>query len=172
MLVAGTSLAQDPELDPGQADAAETPDEGGGEPEPSAIDTFYDGLTAENAVAKVEGFYAPQVLFEDPFGRVEGKDQVAAYYKKVLAGVLTLQVDVKEEFVSADETVAVWTMTFTHKSLATGERISVDGVTHVRMADGKVIGQKNYFDLGALLYENVPILGSFVRWIKGKALGG
>lgn len=179
LALAGTLVAQDQE--PAPADVAPeggegeqaSPDDGEGEPEaaepqPSAIDSFYDGLTAETAAAKVDGLYGPQVVYEDPFGRVEGRVQLAEHYKKLLAGVQNLAVDVKEEFVSADETVAIWTMTFSHKSLNGGEPVVVDGVTHVRIVDGKVVGQKNYFDLGEMVYEKTTIVGSIVRWVKGK----
>ncbi len=170
----GNLAAQDQESEPPAAEpAAESTDEAANEseaaePQPSAIDSFYDGMTAENAAAKVDSFYGPQVVYEDPLGRVEGRVQLADHYKKLLAGVQNLVVDVKEEFVSADETVAVWTMTFTHKSLNDGEPIVVDGVTHVRVVGGKIVGQKNYFDLGEMVYEHTTIVGSIVRWVKKK----
>ncbi len=162
---AAGSASERPEeaaVEPADAEAAE--------PQPSAIDSFYDAMTAENAAAKVDSFYGPQVVYEDPFGRVEGRVQLAGHYKKLLAGVQTLAVDVKEEFVSADETVAVWTMTFTHSSLNGGQTIVVDGVTHVRIVDGKVVGQKNYFDLGEMVYEHTTIVGWVVRWVKKRIL--
>lgn len=181
VVVAGTLVAQDkeaasPEAAPEGPEGEQGPEEAEGEPEvaepqPSAIDSFYDGLTAETAGAKVDGLYGPQVVYEDPFGRIEGRVQLADHYKKLLHGVQNLAVDVKEEFVSADETVAIWTMTFSHKSLNGGEPVVVDGVTHVRIVDGKIVGQKNYFDLGEMVYERTTIVGSIVRWVKGKILG-
>lgn len=171
----GTLAAQDEES-PGadEGDEAGEPgdvaDADAAEPEPSAIDSFYDGLTVDNVQAKVDGFYADQVVYEDPLGRVTGKGELVSHLKKLLTGVKKLSVDVKEEFVSADETVAVWTMTLAHDALAGGAEITVDGVTHVRVVNGRIVGQKNYFDLGEMVYEHTPIVGSIVRWVKQKVL--
>ena len=167
---AAGSASERPEEAAAEPADADADDAEAAEPQPSAIDSFYDAMTAENAVAKVDSFYGPQVVYEDPFGRVEGRVQLASHYKKLLAGVQTLAVDVKEEFVSADETVAVWTMTFTHGSLNDGEKVVVDGVTHVRIVNGKVVGQKNYFDLGGMVYENTTVVGWVVRWVKKRIL--
>jgi ketosteroid isomerase-like protein len=135
---------------------------------PSVIDAFFNDLQLANVQQKVEGFYAPIAAYEDPMGRYEGRDQILAHLKDLLGGVQSLGVDVKEEFVSGDETVALWTMTLSHKDLRSGEPLTVDGVTHIRMAGGLVTYQRDYYDLGALVYENVPVVGALVRWVKGK----
>ncbi|HCW90926.1 MAG TPA: transcriptional regulator, partial [Marinobacter sp.] len=36
---------------------------------------------------------------------------------------------------------------------------------------GQRIGyHRDYFDAGQLLYENVPVLGRMIRWIRGQAV--
>jgi hypothetical protein len=135
---------------------------------PSVIDGFFTDLQLANVQQKVEGFYAPTAVYEDPVGRFEGRDQILAHLKQQLGGVQSLAIDVKEEFVSGDETVALWTMTVTHKDLNSGEPLTIDGATHVRSQAGLVTYQRDYYDLGALVYENVSVVGRLVRWVKGK----
>ncbi len=139
------------------------------DPQASVLDDFYSGLTPQNVGERIAAFYAPEVVYEDPFGRVDGREHLVEHYKKLFEGIQSLALEVKEEFVSGDETVAVWTLTMTHRSLGSGQPIEIDGVSHLRIDGGKLVGQRNYFDLGSLLYENAPFLGPIVRWVKRKA---
>ena len=60
-----------------------------------------------------------------------------------------------------------WEMTFSHKRLDGGNPITVEGVTYLEFDEkGMVIYHRNYFDLGAMLYERVTLLGRFVKLIK------
>ncbi|MEL7287824.1 MAG: nuclear transport factor 2 family protein, partial [Pseudomonadota bacterium] len=59
-----------------------------------------------------------------------------------------------------------WTMDLQHPKLQKGAPISVNGVSHLKFRDGQVIYHRDYFDLGEMLYENLPLLGSVVRTIK------
>jgi limonene-1,2-epoxide hydrolase len=137
----------------------------------SPIDEFLNGTTSDNLKAKVDKFYAKDAEVVDPFGTFEGKDEVLAHLEKLYDGLESVSYEIKAEFVSGDETVALWTMTLLHKRLKSGETITVDGVSHVRFVDGKAVQQRDYYDLGALLYENTPVVGGMVRWVKGKAEG-
>lgn len=44
--------------------------------------------------------------------------------------------------------------------------IVVVGCSHLRF-HSLVAHQRDYFDAGALIYENIPLLGAIVRRIKG-----
>ncbi|MCX6111637.1 MAG: nuclear transport factor 2 family protein [Proteobacteria bacterium] len=152
-------------------DHAADEDIGPTQPEPpaSAIESFFNDLNAGTVSQKVEAMMTPTVIYEDPFGRYEGRDKALEHLKQLLGSMLTLNVDVKEEFVSGEETVALWTMTLTNRHLASGEQIVFDGVTRVRVQNNKIVAQSSQFDLGAAYYEHLPVIGWVVRWAKGKA---
>ena len=60
-------------------------------------------------------------------------------------------------------------MTFRHKSLAGGKTILVSGTTFLRLNDdNKVYFHRDYFDLGEMLYEHLPLLGRLLTTIKGR----
>ena len=58
-----------------------------------------------------------------------------------------------------------------HRKVGGGEPIILDGVSVFKYEEGKAVYQRDYFDLGAMIYEKVPVLGSVVRWIKKRAHG-
>jgi len=62
-----------------------------------------------------------------------------------------------------------WKMDYAHPKLGGNKNISVDGVTHLKF-DGKVTYHRDYADMGQMLYENIPLLGSAIRLIKKKAV--
>ena len=72
----------------------------------------------------------------------------------------------QNEIIKNDETVFVWEMHVKHKKIKGGENIVVEGVSIVKYQGDKVIYHRDYFDIGEMVYENIPILGSMIRWIK------
>jgi limonene-1,2-epoxide hydrolase len=136
---------------------------------PSLLTEFYHGITADNLRQKVEGLYTMSAVREDPIGSFEGRDRILAHYQNLFEGMSSLEVDVKDEFLSGDETIAVWQMRVKHAGLGS-EPVVIDGVSHLRVQSGRIVFQRDYFDLGAAVYEHVTLVGSIVRWVKGKLL--
>ena len=57
-----------------------------------------------------------------------------------------------------------------HPSLRAGDTIRVEGASYLRTHNGKIYYHRDYFDMGAMLYEHLPLLGRIVQRIK-KRLG-
>jgi limonene-1,2-epoxide hydrolase len=154
----------------GASETPSLPEDAAEAPSPSSmIVDFYDGFGKETIKQKVEIFYGPKVVYEDPFAHVEGRDRLLTHYQALFAGVKSVNVEVREEFVSGEETVALWTMTLSHKKLKDGTPIVVDGVTHIKVEGGKVVYQRDYYD-AATLYESLSFVGRSVRWVRESVL--
>ena len=117
--------------------------------------------------------YARGVVFIDPFHRVEGREALRAYYAKMYANVQAIRFDFEGETRSGDDCVLYWTMVCRHPRLNGGREISVPGCTRLVFLrdasspdDGKVRLHRDYFDAGAMLYEQVPLLGRAVRFLR------
>lgn len=169
--VLAETAAEEPAPDEAAAELDELEDEAGGATAggvpPSPLDDFLADLSSANVAKKAEQSYNTAATYEDPFGRWEGRDALVAHLNELLGRMQTIGLDVTSEFISGDETVALWTMTFSHSSLHSGEPLEIHGVSHVKMLDGKIIAQRDYYDLG-VVYENLPIIGRIVRWVKGR----
>lgn len=50
-----------------------------------------------------------------------------------------------------------------------GKTVEVEGISHLRILDGRVRYHRDYFDAGQLLYENLPVVGGVIRWVKEQA---
>jgi hypothetical protein len=60
-------------------------------------------------------------------------------------------------------------MSYQHVKLNKGKVVTIVGTSHIKGENDKVIYHRDYLDLGAMLYEQLPVLGKFILWIKKQA---
>jgi len=123
-----------------------------------------DNLTIED-LAKI---YAPDVVFVDPLGRIESLETLSRYFAGVYKNVNSCRFDYHDELKSHNKASIKWDMYFRHSKLAAGKEIVVRGVTLLEFTD-KVCYHEDVYDLGALMYEHIPLLGAPVRFLKRRA---
>ena len=129
---------------------------------------FYEKLN-KDSMHLVEEFYDPQIDFIDPIHSLKGSDKMREYY----ANLYKNAEDVKFEFtdfVQANEkVVAVWKMTLKTEKLNGGEPYTVEGNSVIHFGpSGKAVYHRDYFDLGAFVYEKIPVVGYVVKKIKNR----
>lgn len=91
------------------------------------------------------------------------------YYKNMYQNVKYLRFDFSEFHVSGDTVIGVWKMTLKTDKLKGGEEIVVDGNSVIKFdQDGKAVYHRDYFDMGAFVYENIPVVGYVIRNIKSR----
>ncbi len=117
-----------------------------------------------------DDFYDPDVVFRDPIVALQGRDALKAYYADMYEDVTSVRFDFTGGIQKGDEAVVFWTMEFRTKGLKGGDPVLLDGSSHIRFGGeaGKAVYHRDYFDMGALVYENVPVLGSLVRYVKNR----
>jgi hypothetical protein len=81
------------------------------------------------------------------------------------------RIDFSNSFQNGDTVVLVWTMYCAHSALNAGKEFSVDGMSYIRFdpKSGKAVYHRDYFDLGEMIYENVPVLKTLIGFIKSRA---
>jgi ketosteroid isomerase-like protein len=129
----------------------------------------YQNLSKEDLSPLAE-IYDEHVIFEDPAHRLEGAAALTRYFQNLYANVEHCAFVISDRQQLGDQGFLTWTMSLIHPKLNRGQTISVQGASHIKFAKDRIIYQRDYFDLGEMLYEGVPILGSVVRGIK-KRLG-
>jgi hypothetical protein len=141
--------------------------------ETGTMETFlrmYQNLSADN-LQTLKSVYRDDVRFIDPAHEINGIDNLTAYFSALYKNIDSLRFSFREPMVVENRGYVSWEMSFSHKSLAGGNPITVDGVTYLEFDEqGRVYHHRDYFDLGAMLYEHVPLLGRLVTSIK-KRLG-
>jgi hypothetical protein len=157
-----------PAADAAPAEGAEEELSTAPDPAPqSMIAALLGDIAPDNVDSKVANFYDPAAVLEDPFGRFEQRTAIASHLKALLKGTTSVAFEVRSEFQSGDETVALWTLSVSHPKLG-DEPVVIEGVTHARFVNGKIAEQRDVYDVGGLVYERVTFVGALVRWVKGK----
>jgi hypothetical protein len=113
--------------------------------------------------------YAEQVIFIDPAHRIEGLTALTDYFSALYQRLADCRFEITSQQQQGREAWISWVMTLSHPRLAAGQPVRVEGATHLEFdAADKVCLHRDYFDLGAMLYEQLPLLGPVVRTIKGR----
>lgn len=133
------------------------------------ISDIYNQFTGKN-LEVLDLFYSSGVTFCDPIKEVRGLENLKKYYSHVYKNVESIRFDF-HRFISDKNFVSgEWIMTLKAKSLNSGEPFEVKGCSVFEFDHhDKVIFHRDYLDLGEMVYEKVPLLGSVLRAFK-KAL--
>lgn len=128
----------------------------------------YSELGTDN-LRLLEQVYHPNIEFTDPMHRVEGRETLLNYFEQIYSQVISCQFIIDDVFLRDDQAAIYWTMTFRHQRLNRQKPITVQGHSRIRGNGESVIFHRDYLDLGAMLYEHLPLVGALVRNIKGRA---
>jgi limonene-1,2-epoxide hydrolase len=127
----------------------------------------YLQLNSEN-LALLATIYEPHVVFEDPMHRIEGLEPLTDYFRRMYQNVTHIHFEFGRELKQDAGHMLTWDMHVAHAKLNGGGMVCVPGCSHLVFAN-KCIYHRDYFDLGALLYENIVGLGALIRLIKRRA---
>ncbi|PSF12229.1 transcriptional regulator [Marinobacter fuscus] len=120
-------------------------------------------------LAKLQQVYSEDIVFQDPFGEVRGLDDLTEYMAAAYKNVNTCKFRFTMPVIQDCWCSLPWVMELSHKRIRGGKIVLVNGISHLEIRDGKVRYHRDYFDAGQLLYENLPIVGGVIRWVKEKA---
>src|SRR5690606_11426366 len=108
---------------------------------------------------RLDELYGEDVRFADPLHEVHGLAALRAYFEQLYANLDELRFDFHGcDQVREGEGYLRWTLHYRHPRLNRGAPVAVSGCSHLHWADGKVQAHRDYFDAGALLYEQLPLL--------------
>jgi hypothetical protein len=128
---------------------------------------FYTSLDSD-ALAALPTIYAREVSFIDPVAVHYGIAAVDSYFRKLLAGCSRCDFVIRDQQFGDERAYVNWTMTFASPRLNAGRPIDVDGSSVLALRDDRIELQRDYYDMGAMVYEQLPVLGPIVRYIRGR----
>lgn len=121
--------------------------------------------------AEVEHLYSEDVVFCDPVHRLQGRQALQRYFADIARNVRFCHFEFVDELRCDNAAHITWNMHFSHPRLAGGRRQTIRGMSLVRFAENGIYYHEDCYDLGAMLYEHMPVLGMATRFLK-KRLGG
>jgi len=126
----------------------------------------YQWLNADN-LELLDEIYSEHVRFVDPAHEISGLGRLREYFAGLYANVTSIEFDFLREMRVGDEGYVQWRMTFSHRRLRGGRPVVVEGASYLQFdVTGKVSFHRDYFDLGAMLYEHLPVLGRVIGHLK------
>ncbi len=130
------------------------------------IETFYNHTTSKNLKERVAEFYAKEVTFQDPLTELKGIEPLTRYYTKLFRHLISLNFEITKVQFDDKDAFATWHMTLRHKRLNGGKPIHVPGVSHFVFEQGLATYHRDYFDVSLMIYEQLPVVGRVVHFLK------
>ena len=128
--------------------------------------TMYERLDSDNLHLLTE-VYRSDIQFIDPAHEIMGLDNMTRYFASLYQDLDSIHFVFHNVMQSGNSSYLQWDMTFRHRRLLRGEPITVAGATFLKFdEDRKVYYHRDYFDLGAMLYEHLPLFGRLITYIK------
>lgn len=129
---------------------------------------FYTDLESMK-VEELSSIYSSDVVFIDPIEEHHGIAAVEEYFARLLKNAKFCKFTIHSaEGTTKGRYVVEWTMSFTSARINKGEPVHVNGLTLLNVEDNMIVRHRDYYDLGEMIYEHVPLLGGIIKRIKRK----
>ncbi|MES2606957.1 MAG: nuclear transport factor 2 family protein [Pseudomonadota bacterium] len=127
---------------------------------------FYAAFSVEN-LGRLDDIYTQDLEFRDPIHHLRGVLAVRHYLHNMATNLKEYRIRYTDEQVGSNAAYLSWEMDFAHPALEGGKLLSLRGISHVKYTD-KIYYHEDSYDVGALLYEHVPVVGFATRLIKNR----
>lgn len=127
---------------------------------------IYNRLNKSNLYT-LHDIYTDDILFIDPVHEINGIEHLKSYFSALYKEIDEVNFKYSHCVQSTEEGYIQWEMTFSHPRLRKGRPVILPGATYMSFnASGKATLHRDYYDLGAMLYEQLPLLGFVISGLK------
>ena len=119
----------------------------------------------QDSIAGLDRIYDQNAVFEDPIGKVEGLNDLKRHFSKMMSNVSYCRFEITDVMANDGQAFITWTMRFAHPKLNGHKEITVTGVSEIKF-DERITYHRDYFDVGSMFYEQVPILKTIIQALK------
>ena len=119
----------------------------------------------QDSIAGLDSIYDQNAVFEDPIGKVEGLNDLKRHFSKMMSNVSYCRFEITDVMANDGQAFITWTMSFAHPKLNGHKKITVNGVSEIKF-DERITYHRDYFDVGSMFYEQVPILKTIIQALK------
>lgn len=127
---------------------------------------YWQALTPET-VAALESVYTHDAYFRDPFNDVTGVAPIKHIFSDMFVRLEQPRFTIVETIEQEHGALLIWDFDFRIKSFKPEVTRRIHGTSQIRFAgDGRVSYHRDYWDAAGELYEQLPVIGSVLRWLK------
>lgn len=126
---------------------------------------------AQLKLDELDSVYHKDIVFVDPIASHEGIAAVKNYFSSLLTETKSCSFKIHNIMEVSDANssvshVVLWTMTLCSKQLNKGKPVTLDGTSMLGINNDRIIFHKDFYDMGQMVYEHIPVVGFFVKKIK------
>ncbi|MBL8520986.1 MAG: nuclear transport factor 2 family protein [Betaproteobacteria bacterium] len=130
---------------------------------------FWETMTRD-ALAGIATVYTEDVRFRDPFNDIAGIDKLSHICADMFVRLDEPRFRILDTIEQGDRAFLTWDFTFRIRALKPGLTRTIHGGTHLTFApDGRVCVHRDYWDAAGELYEQLPVVGALMRFLKKRA---
>ena len=119
----------------------------------------------------LRGVYAEQARFKDPFNEVQGLPAIGHIFQHMFDRLDEPRFVMRTIVAEGDDAFLTWDFDFRTRGRGAAA-LRIHGASHLRFDDsGRVLLHRDYWDAAEELYEQLPLLGALMRWLKRRAAG-
>lgn len=128
---------------------------------------FFETMNAQTSIEHFREIYDDTVQFKDPFNVVEGILPVYEIFTHMYQNLDNPRFVVNEYVNKKHIAYVKWEFIFAFKGVK--KENSFEGVSRLQMNnEGKVVSHVDFWDAAEHMYEKMPLIGMFLRFIKRK----
>ena len=128
---------------------------------------FYSNFEASR-IDTLHELYTESVIFKDPIHQITGIENMQNYLADLCRQVTQCSFVFEQCMEAEDRAFLRWAMHYAHPKIAAGESLQLDGLTEIEFLGDRVCYHCDYYDMGAMLYEHLPVVGGLVRWLRNR----
>jgi hypothetical protein len=131
------------------------------------IQRFFNGLN-KDSMHLVSEFYASDCVFEDPLTSRVGSSDIERYYAHLYQNVQEISFVFEPMSEENHQVAAPWVMHMRAAPINKGNVVHLKGLSLIRFDPQRrqAIFQRDYYDMGAFIYEHVPVLKNVIAYVK------
>lgn len=126
---------------------------------------FYQNMQSE-PLSQLADLYHQDTLLLDPLGQHHGLDALQRYFSALLKNLRYCRFHITHQHQFDHSAILLWRMEYAHPALQKGAAQTLEGSSYLTFRNNRIIFQRDYYDLGEMLYEKVPLLGGAIRALK------
>jgi hypothetical protein len=121
--------------------------------------------SGEGGLPALLALYDEDLRFRDPVQELRGLDAFAAMNRAFLRSARSIEVRALDLAEGDGSFFLAWTMRVAGRI---GPAVTIDGVTHARTRGGKIVEQRDHFDLAGSALGAIPGVSSAYRFLVRK----
>lgn len=135
----------------------------------SLIDSFKDlyKTFGKSSIENLRHVYSDDIVFTDPVHTIQGLNNLSSYFESISENLTECQFIFLDEVVGEHTAFFKWEMIYRHPSIKSNAELKIPGSTYIRFSD-KIDIHDDFYDMGAMLYEHLPLIGGAVRLVKSR----